>query len=135
MKIVTLRRNNDDGIQTLGTLTFPVDIAQFNCKTLEKPWVLNANNVSCIPKGTYIVKWTFSPKFLKYTYEVQGVLNRTGIRIHGGNFFYDIKGCILLGDSYGDINKDGHVDILNSKITLKKFEEALGRQTFTLQII
>lgn len=129
-KIVRVNRITDDGVQTLGNLIYE----NFRCKTLERPWKNNAFNISCIPKGTYLCKYTFSPKFLKYTYELQNTSPRTGIRIHSGNYFFDIQGCILLGDSYSDINKDGKLDILNSRVTIANFEKLMGKKDFTLVI-
>jgi hypothetical protein len=129
--VVTLKRMDDDGVQTLGQLFYK----DFECKTLERPWKNNAYNISCIPKGEYICKYTFSPKFLKYTYLLQGTGKRSGIRIHSGNYFFDIEGCILLGDSYRDINKDKKVDVLNSRITINKFEKLLNQKDFKLRII
>jgi hypothetical protein len=129
--VVILKRNDYQLKQVLGTLTY----GDFSCKTLERPWKNNQPNVSCIPTGTYQVEWTFSPKFARYTYEIKNVPGRTGIRIHTGNYFYQIQGCILPGTSYSDIDKDGAVDIINSKITLAKFESLMNKQSFTLQII
>lgn len=128
---VPLKRNWDNGTQTLGDLV----TGTFACKTLERPWKNNAKNISCIPTGTYQCKYTYSLKFLKWTYEVLNVPNRSGIRIHSGNYFYDIEGCILLGTGYGDLNKDKFADIVESKITIKKFEDYMGRKPFTLQIV
>jgi hypothetical protein len=130
MKTVTLNRVSDDGVQTLGNLI----VDNFRCKTLEKPWKNNQSNISCIPKGIYICKYTFSPKFLKYTYEVQGTKPRSGIRIHSGNYFFDIQGCILLGDSYAYLNSDKELDILNSRKTIKTFEDYMAKQSFNLII-
>ncbi len=127
---VNLKRNFDDGIQTLGEL----NVDGFKCLTLERPWKNNTKNISCIPTGTYLCKYTFSPKFLKYTYELKDTSPRTGIRIHSGNFFFDIEGCILLGDSYKDLNRDGKVDVQNSKITIQKFEGIMGKKDFLLVI-
>ena len=126
-----LKRNSDNGIQTLGELS----AFTFSCKTLERPYKNNQSMISAIPKGTYIVKWTFSPKLLRYTYQVMDVPSRSGIRIHKGNYFFDIEGCILLGTGYGDLNKDGQVDIINSTITIKKFEELMNKNTFCLRIV
>jgi len=128
---VTITRKSDDGIQTLGKLTY----GDFWCDTLERPYKDNKPNISAIPKGTYKCVWSFSPKFLKYTYEVQGVKGRSGIRLHSGNYFFDIQGCILLGMTYKDINKDGKLDILNSRIIIKQFEEKMGKKPFLLQIV
>lgn len=129
--IVRLERYLDNGWQTQGKLS----VGNFKCYSLEKPWAMNMKNVSCIPKGIYHCKYSFSPKFLKYTYEVLSVPNRSGIRIHSGNFFFDIQGCILLGDSFKDINKDGKVDILNSSKTIKEFEQIMGKKSFNLEIV
>lgn len=130
MPFVTINRFSDDGVQTLGDLTF----GSFKCKTLEKPWRLNERNVSCIPRGEYIVKWRWFMRKMKYAYMVQNVPNRDGIFFHSGNFFFDIKGCIILGDKYGDINHDAWADIMNSKITISKFDELLSKRIFKLII-
>ncbi|MCK9370974.1 DUF5675 family protein [Candidatus Dojkabacteria bacterium] len=127
---VVITRGFDDKVQAQGIL----NAGGFSCKTLERPWKNNLPNISCIPKGVYNCKWSFSPKFLKYTYEIQNVVGRSGIRIHSGNFFFDISGCVLLGDRYGDINADGRVDILNSRKTVKAFEKSMSYKDFTLEI-
>ena len=128
--IITLTRNQDDGIQTLGELEFN----GIKWNTLELSWKNNQRNISCIPKGTYDVEYTFSPKFMKYTYEVKNVPGRSGIRIHVGNFFNQIQGCILLGYGYKDVNNDGRLDIINSKISITDFERLLDKKPFTLVI-
>ncbi len=130
MKIVTITRSIDTGKQTQGRLSTSL----FSCVTLERPWKQNAPNISCIPLGLYFCKWTFSWRLLKYTYEVQNVKNRSGIRIHPGNYFFDIEGCILLGSHFQDINKDKELDVLNSTITLKSFENIMNRESFDLII-
>lgn len=128
---VVLTRKWSNTAQTYGDL----EIGDFKAKTLEKPWLNNQRNISCIPLGEYKCVWSFSWKFLKYTYEVLNVPNRTGIRIHAGNTFYDIKGCIILGDRYGDVNKDKFADLLNSKITVDKFNSLLNKKDFILRVV
>lgn len=128
MKTITLTRTLDTGIESLGDLITD----GFACKTLERPWLNNQKNISCIPKGVYTVKYTFSPRLLRYTYEVQNVPNRSGIRIHSGNYFFDTDGCILLGTGYQDINSDKKTDVISSKVTITKFEALLNKQDFTL---
>lgn len=125
-----LTRNSDNGTETLGTLT----VGNFTCKTLERPYKGNQSNISSIPVGTYQCKYTFSLRMLKYTYEVTGVSGRSGIRIHSGNFFSDSLGCILLGDSYEDIDGDNTLDILHSRDTIKKFEYLMQKKDFKLLI-
>jgi len=107
---------------------------KFNCRTLELPWKLNQPFISCIPRGIYKVEWTRSFKFPLGSYEIKNVPNRSGVRIHAGNFFFNVDGCILLGETYGDINHDAWADILNSRATVKKMEDFLQRKPFTLEI-
>lgn len=130
IRTVILTRRWDNGVQTLGELSFD----DFNCKTLELPYRDNKQNISCIPKGTYTVKWSFSPKFMKYTYEILKVPNRSGIRFHSGSSFYDIKGCIILGTHYTDINGDPYADIANTKETITRFDSLLKKKDFKLII-
>jgi hypothetical protein len=67
--------------------------------TLERPWVDNKQNVSCIPAGTYTCKKVRSPKFGE-TYEITGVPGRTHVLFHKGNTIEDTQGCILVGEEF-----------------------------------
>src|SRR5947207_5696643 len=104
MREARLQRITDDTKQTLGTLTIVKDNGQlYVCKTLELPWKENQSNVSCIPKGEYMCKYTRSNRMSNekgrdvYTYEVLNVPNRAGIRVHIANYFTQLLGCIALG--------------------------------------
>lgn len=121
--------------ETTGVLTAQKGNLSFSCKTLELPWKNNIVNISCIPVGTYEVKWTRSLKFPVGTYEVQNVSARSGIRIHPANFFYDLLGCIALGDSFIDLNKDGAPDVSNSQATINVFNTFFNKQSFILTIL
>ena len=131
---VTLTRDPSNTKETLGKLSVIKDDIHFQCDTLELPDLYNQQNISCIPKGSYLVKWTFSPSFLKYTYEVQNVPKRTGIRLHSANYFYQLKGCIALGSSLKDLDGDGQLDMVNSMIARDAFEIIMDREDFTLVI-
>jgi hypothetical protein len=131
MITILIKRTKDTGKETLGELS----TVGFSCKTLERPWKENKTGISCIPKGEYICIWTFSPKLMRYTYQVTNVKGRSGIRFHPGNYFFDIEGCILLGNGYTDLNKDSQMDIINSTKTTKAFELLFDKKPFKLQII
>lgn len=131
LPVVTLTRNVDNGVETLGTLTYN----NFTCRTLERPYKGNTPNISAVPKGSYLCKYTFSLRLLRYTYELQNVPNRSGIRIHTANYFSQLLGCIALGTDLSDINKDNQLDVINSKFAVSQFEGLLNRQPFTLQIV
>lgn len=76
---------------------------------------------TAIPSGRYRVTFTYSPKFAKCSYAINGmiplILNVKGysaIRIHAGNDQDDTEGCVLLGENKA-VGK-----VLNSKITCEK---------------
>ncbi len=137
---VVITRLPTSEYQTEGSLIAYKEGSTFSCKSLELGWKDNKNSISCIPKGEYQVKWTFSPKFRRFMYEVLKVPSRSGIRIHKGNYAFkkngkpDIEGCILLGTKYQDVNKDGVVDIIESTITVEAFEKFMKKEPFTIII-
>jgi Family of unknown function (DUF5675) len=136
MKTVRLKREFKDAKECLGTITCET----FTASTLELPDKNNENEISCIPIGKYVCKYTKSNRLsaLKgedfFTYEVFNVPNRAGIRIHSANYFHDLKGCIALGVSKIDLDKDGELDITGSRDTIKKFEEFMKKEPFILTI-
>ena len=54
---------------------------------------------TAIPYGTYEIKWTYSPRFKKYTPQLMNVPSFEGIRIHAGNTSADTEGCLILGEN------------------------------------
>jgi len=133
-KLVTLKRTSDDGVQTLGLFMFEVDNGIMTLGSLELPWKENAPLISCIPKGKYHVKTTYSSKYKRDMWEIMDVTNRSGVRIHSANFYFEIEGCIVLGLSQDDINKDGKMDMVSSRKAIKLAQKYLGKE-FTLEII
>ena len=87
---------------------------------------------TAIPYGTYEIKWTYSPRFKKYTPQLMNVPQFEGIRIHAGNSSTDTEGCLLLGEN----KKVGMV--LNSRATINKFypiiKEACSNGKVTIEI-
>lgn len=87
---------------------------------------------TAIPYGTYEIKWTYSPRFKKYTPQLMNVPSFEGIRIHSGNSSTDTEGCLLLGEN----KKVGMV--LNSRATISKFypliKEACSNEKVTIEI-
>ena len=87
---------------------------------------------TAIPYGTYEIKWTYSPRFKKYTPQLMNVPSFEGIRIHNGNSSDHTEGCLLLGEN----KKVGMV--LNSKATIAKFypiiKDACSKGKVTIEI-
>lgn len=135
MKKVVLKRLEDNGIQTMGEFSFEsIEGFKITMISLELPWKNNSKNISCIPKGVYKVKTTYSNKFKKNMWQIMDVSDRTGIRIHSATYFSDLQGCIALGLSSKDINKDGNMDILQSKKAIEIAMHHLGGE-FELEIV
>lgn len=111
----------------------------FSCRTLELPWLENKTKISCIPEGAYKCSWTYSPKFKTILPELENVPGRTAIRIHSGNYASLKKshsqGCILVGTDFDDINKDGIIDIINSRSTFLALKSVLLNEPFLIFIV
>lgn len=87
---------------------------------------------TAIPYGIYEIKWTYSPRFKKYTPQLMNVPSFEGIRIHAGNTSADTEGCLILGKNK-QVGK-----VLNSRATINKFyqiiKEACSNGKVTIEI-
>lgn len=110
---------------TKGVLTID---GGFKCDTLELAWKNNDTGVSCIPEGTYEVVPRNSAKYGNHLH-ITGVQGRSLILIHWGNYAGsknprtgtpDIRGCVLVGNGYADIDGDGLPEITASKAAFAK---------------
>ncbi len=99
---------------TMGRLS----LGDFQCFTLELPWLDNAQDVSCIPGGKYKAVIYDSPKHGKVLLLID-VDGREMVEIHSGNYTRQILGCILVGDSIRYLDGDSIPDVTNSRNTLK----------------
>jgi hypothetical protein len=121
--------------QTHGTLTiYDEDTNEevFKCRTLELPDRDNQRNISCIPEGHYDVVPRTSAKYKDHLH-ILDVPNRSLILFHWGNYagsinprtgHSDIRGCVLVGKAFVDLDGDGLADITSSKNTFKKLMKA-----------
>lgn len=80
-----------------GTFGEMLDKASILCKTLERIWLKNANNISCIPTGAYKCVPDYTAKFPYKHYLLLNVRDRVAVKIHRGNWITDTHGCILVG--------------------------------------
>lgn len=98
------------GVLLFGGIPFAV--------TVEREWVNNQSNLSCIPEGAYTCKRVNSPRFGN-TFEVTGVEGRSHILFHKGNVSNDSRGCIIVGEQFGIAN--GKPAVLASGEGFKEF--------------
>jgi hypothetical protein len=110
-----------------------VTYTTFECFTVERPWLDNQRNVSCIPTGNYRLLLTThygrpGPTDDYPAYQLLAVPKRSLIKIHRGNTMHDLKGCIAPGKKLGCIwVDDRHVwGVQDSTIAHRDFIEAMG---------
>lgn len=136
-RVVLMRGADDDKRQEIGNM-FVMDQTRilFKCCTLERGWLNNAPNISCVPVGTYPLVWEWSPGFKEMLWELKEVPNRSECKIHVANYWKQLEGCIAPGDMHKDLNGDGLPDVRNSRPTLNRFHAAMdGIKETTIQII
>lgn len=129
MKSATLTRDIVSNMFTAGTLIAEGQVFY----TLERPWLENTNNISCIPAGHYECEFRDRSNNGVFTnvYRLMNVQDREGVLIHTGNSVLDSHGCILIGLGRGSDNST----IVNSKLAMDKFREIMGKDNFNLTII
>ena len=86
--------------------------------TLELPWLENKTSISCIPAGIYPLELIESPS-QGLCYSVKDVPDRKYILIHVANYTRELRGCIAPAMDQKDIDKDGIVDNVSSRIALE----------------
>ena len=143
MKNVTLVREPSTDMGTFGKFSTPLR----SFVSGELPWRDNVQGLSCVPVGSYICKWQYSPSHNRNVYHLQNVPDRTDVEIHPGNYCgdtskmnesaqepyrTDVKGCILLG-----MNKEmilGQMMLGQSRTAVGLFEAEMNGEDFQLSI-
>lgn len=116
---ITLTRIKYADHSTLGVL----DLGKEKLYTLERPWINNQPNISCIPDGFYTFKPHSGTRF-KNVWEVENVPNRSYILFHAGNTAKDTEGCVLVGEGLHHDEKGAY--IINSEKALEAMRSILG---------
>ena len=91
--LLTLNRYQPDGDAIFGQLQ------AVNPPEAFEPMDTLENLQYAIPTGFYRLRVTMSPRFRIYLPLLDGVIGRTGIRIHAGNTIDHTEGCILVGEA------------------------------------
>lgn len=128
-KMITLERFAYTPMGTFGRLLFD----EFECYTVERPWLNNKPRESCIPEGTYTLKLGVYNRGGYPAYEVLNVPNRSLIKIHVGNTMDDVIGCISPGKELSFLG--GKWGVTGSRKALNEFMESMGgAESATLSI-
>ena len=110
-------------LQTMGSFhLFSGAKEVYEACVLELPDLGNQKFISRIPAGTYEVIKSNSPRY-GLSFHIKAVFGRTHILIHAGNYKKDTKGCILLGATFKDIDRDGLADVTSSRKMIKELKK------------
>ena len=122
-------RHSYSPLGTFGTLS--LDDSTF--VSIERPWLHNLPNVSCIPEGRYTCKPRFYYRGGYDAVEVTAVPGRSHILFHIANCpLTELQGCIAVCSKLGVIN--GQWGGLSSRRAFKRFMALFGGRTFQLEI-
>lgn len=105
--------------------------------TVERPWLNNAKEISCIPEDRYICKPKF---FFKHGYqavEITSVPGRENILFHIANWPEDLEGCIGVGKTItclAKIPNEPKLAVSSSTDSFKEFMTYYGGEEFELYI-
>lgn len=99
--------------------------------SLERPWLDNRLEVSCIPVGRYQVRRWSSARF-PISLEVLGTAPRTYILIHPANRPEQLKGCIALGLDLNGMPYSPSIG--RSKLAVQTVFDLVGSSTVDLII-
>lgn len=147
----------DDGNVLEGTISsMIVEGTNFDCATVERQWLDDRSDVSCVPKGRYLGRMLYSDAHGRDVYHLVKMWDddaqdwgpledgRTEIEIHSANIFQQLKGCIALGRSVEVFragvhpnDKPGAYDqrgVTDSVTTVEEFEQLMGGEDFELII-
>ena len=130
MQVVRLLRVSSGPLGTFGVMHGPWG----SRLSVELPWRDNAQDVSCVPLGSYRVAWTWSKHFQRHTYQLLDVPGRGGIRLHTANWPRNLLGCIGPGRKLAKFGDPPTWGVTHSGSTLREIESGLGHLPFTLSI-
>ena len=97
----------------------------FTSISLERGWLDNKPNVSCIPTGVYDCVFEHSPRFDRKLWEIYGVDGRTETKFHSANYSRSLNGCLALGRIALHLDGDNTYDITRSRETMRDFHDVL----------
>lgn len=123
MKTLTLRRFQQTEFYTIGNLAS--EDGKFDLFILERPWLNNNRETSCIPEGEYKTTYHNGRKF-KDVWRLENVENRTGILIHPANFVRQLRGCLAPCLKHMPDAHD-HIVGLDSARAMQKLKDYIGR--------
>lgn len=100
-------------------------IPLFSAQSLERGWLDNEPNKSCVPVGEYHCVYEYSDSFNKKLWELYGVEGRSECKFHSANYWHQLNGCIALGVERLFLDSDKQYDVSRSVETMQRFDDVL----------
>ena len=95
--LIKLIRNKPSGKAIFGRLLVDCEnVSGFQSFKLQMDTLEHTDYA--IPTGFYRLRLTYSPRFKEILPILDGVIGRSGIRIHAGNTIDHTEGCVLVGE-------------------------------------
>jgi len=94
---------------------------------LERPWLNNMRNESCIAPGRYLVTRNTTGRYRFYG--VGDVTGRSDIEMHNGTYPTNSDGCLLIGRAF-----DNEYNLIDSSLACSSFLAEMGNESFVLDI-
>ena len=108
----------------------------YEFKGIELPWMNNKRRVSSIPPGIYKGIATRRASSGAYALLILKVPGRSQIMVHTANYVRDLLGCLAPGQSFADIDRDGIMDVTQSRKTMSDIEQYLPiNSEFTYHVV
>ncbi len=123
--MIKLLRTKADLYGTHGKLVN--EAGELLCYTIERPWLGNKHDFSCIPEGIYECVPHVKSNNGQKCWLLRNVPGRSGILIHTGNTDLDSEGCIIVGLMSSESG------VLESELALAKLQGTLPK-TFILKV-
>src|SRR5260221_200739 len=141
---VTITREHHGDTGTFGRMR--IAGMDFTCLTGELPYRDNTPDKSCTKAGVYRTDLRDSPHFGRPVYHLEDRDGRKNEEIHWGNFCGDVDkgfrsdvlGCIILGNSIGDVMRPDKVfqkGVAQSHDAFNRFMAATGGAEIEITII
>lgn len=92
------------------------------CVTVERPWLDNQSDISCIPAGKYLFN-KYQSATNGQTWITQDVPGRDNIEIHAANVPAQVEGCCAVGLYFTQF--DGVMGVAASQATMQKLRGTL----------
>ena len=134
MSEITLERQEFTDKQIIGSIYIDGD---FICYSLERPWIDNKPNISCIPEGIYDLQYhRYKGRLDTYALTGDTVSHFPGdkarnlILIHPANRVEELQGCIATGSD----KKDGEM-VMSIKAHKKLMNAIKSKNVTTIKII